>query len=420
MNLLSVRSLAEQARRARTKLALSSDAARRRLLEAIAEALSAAAPTILAANEDDLIAASSRGMSEAMRDRSRLDRRRLEGVVDDLRRVARLPDPLAAQEAVRVLPNGLRIHRRRVPLGVIGVIYEARPNVTVDVAGLALRSGNAVILRGGSETLATNRALIAAIHQGLRGEGFEPALVAFVDRSDRESVEELISLEGLVDLLIPRGGESLQRLCRERSRIPVLTGGIGICHLYVHPSADLNRALAVIENAKTQRPTVCNALDTLLVDRMVSAGFLPRVVERLGALGVRFRADPQAQELLAGMPGVEPAGPGDFDREWLSLVLGLKIVDGIDEALAHIARHGSGHSDGILAEDREAIARFLAEVDSAAVYANASTRFTDGGEFGLGAEVAVSTERIHARGPVGLEGLTTYKWVVEGDYHCRR
>lgn len=419
MSLSTVRFLAEQARQVWPTLARSSDQARRRLLEAVADALLASAAEILAANEEDLRAASAQGLNEAMLDRSRLDRRRLEGVVADLRRVAALPDPLKVREGERVLPNGLRIHRRRVPLGLIGVIYEARPNVTVDVAGLALRSGNAVILRGGSETLATNRELIAAIHRGLRSEGFAEALVAFIDRADRASVDELLQLEGLIDLLIPRGGPNLQKLCRERSRIPVLCGGIGICHLYVHHSADLDRALAVIENAKVQRPTVCNALDTLLVDQAIAASFLPRVVERLSPWGVRFRAEPRAFAVLCGLPGVEPAAADDFDREWLSLVLGLKTVDGMDAALEHIARHSSGHSDGILAEDREAIARFLAEVDSAAVYANASTRFTDGGEFGLGAEVAVSTERIHARGPVGLEGLTTYKWVVEGDYHCR-
>ncbi len=420
MSQTSVRSLAEQARRAWPLVARRDDPARRRLLHAIGDALLAAGEAVLAANERDLAAAAARGLGDALLDRSRLDRRRLEAVVTDLRRVAELPDPLGGREGEKVLANGLRIHRRRVPLGLIGVIYEARPNVTVDVVGLALRAGNAVLLRGGSETLSTNRALIAAIHGGLRAEGLPEALVAFVDRADRESVEELLALEGLVDLLIPRGGESLQRLCRERSRIPVLTGGIGICHLYLHPSADLARALDVIENAKVQRPTVCNALDTLLVDRAVAAEALPAVVERLAARGVSFRADQEALRLLAGFPRVEPASAEDFAREWLSLVLSLKVVGGIGEAIEHIARHGSGHSDGILAEDREAIARFLAEVDSAAVYANASTRFTDGGEFGLGAEVAVSTERIHARGPVGLEGLTTYKWVVEGEYHCRR
>lgn len=419
MSQTSVRSLAEQARRAWPQLARADDPTRRRLLHAIGDAVLAASDVVLAANRQDLDAAVIRGVGDALLDRSRLDRKRLEAVVADLRRVAELPDPLGGRENERVLANGLRIHRRRVPLGLIGVIYEARPNVTVDVVGLALRSGNAVLLRGGSETLSTNRALIVAIHRGLRAEGLPEDLVAFVDRPDRESVEELLALEGLIDLIVPRGGASLQRVCRERSRIPVLTGGIGICHLYLHRSANLVRALDVIENAKVQRPTVCNALDTLLVDRDVAGEALPRVVERLACSGVEFRADGEALRLLAGFPRVEPALAEDFDREWLSLTLGLKVVGGIEEAIEHIARHGSGHSDGILAEDREAIAKFLAEVDSAAVYANASTRFTDGGEFGLGAEVAVSTERIHARGPVGLEGLTTYKWVVEGDYHCR-
>lgn len=420
MSAPSVRSLAESARRAGAILARSDDGTRRVLLHTIGDLLLDSAAAILRANARDLDAGAARGLGDALLDRLRLDRARLEATVADLRRVAELPDPLGLREGERILPNGLRIHRRRVPLGLIAVIYEARPNVTVDVAGLALRAGNAVLLRGGSETLDTNRELVAAIRRGLALHGFPEALVAFIDRADRASVDELLVLDDLVALLIPRGGESLQRLCRERSRIPVLSGGIGICHLYVHSSADSSRAIEVIENAKVQRPSVCNALDTLLVDRAIAAHFLPRVVAHLAASGVRFRADPEALEILAEQPAVEPAAPGDFDREWLSLVLGLRVVAGLDEALAHIARHGSGHSDGILAEDRAVIERFLAEADSAAVYANASTRFTDGGQFGLGAEVAVSTERLHARGPVGLEGLTTYKWVVEGDYHCRR
>ncbi|MDW8479653.1 MAG: glutamate-5-semialdehyde dehydrogenase [Xanthomonadales bacterium] len=414
-----VEAAARAAREGWRVFARSPDRERRELLRAIAAAIGGREPEILAANGEDLERARGEGLAGALLDRALLDHARLAGIRRDLLRVAELPDPLGEPFDRRVLPNGLRLHRRRVPLGVIAAIYEARPNVTVDIAALALRAGNAVLLRGGRETLASNRALVAAIHEALAACGLPPALVGFLDAGGRETVEALLGLDGLVDLLIPRGGEALQRLCRERSRIPVLSGGIGICHLYVDASADLERALAVVENAKVQRPTVCNALDTLLVHEAVAPRFLPRVVERLGPLGVRFRAEPRAFGLLAGRPGVEEAAPGDFDTEWLALVLGLKVVPDLDAAIAHIARHGSGHSDGILAEDRDAISRFLDEVDSAAVYANASTRFTDGGEFGLGAEVAVSTQRLHARGPVGLEGLTTWKWVVEGDYHVR-
>jgi glutamate-5-semialdehyde dehydrogenase len=306
-----------------------------------------------------------------------------------------------------------------VPIGVLGVIYEARPNVTVDVAGLALKTGNAVILRGGSETLNSNRALVAVIQRALTEAHLPADAVQFVDDADRARVTELLALDEYVDMIIPRGGANLHRFCREHSRIPVITGGIGICHLFVDESADLDAALNVITNAKVQRPTVCNALDTALVHRAVAAGFLPRLVNHLGAAGVTFRADASAQPLLPADPRVAPAGPDDFDTEWLALILGIKVVDSLDEAIAHITAHSTGHSDGILTRHDAHAARFIAEVDSAAVYVNASTRFTDGGQFGLGAEVAISTQRLHARGPMGLRELTTYKWVVVGAGHVR-
>jgi glutamate-5-semialdehyde dehydrogenase len=301
----------------------------------------------------------------------------------------------------------------------LGIIYEARPNVTVDAAGLAVKTGNAVILRGGSETLNSNRALVAVIQQALAETGFPPTAVQFIDDADRARVTELLALDEYVDMIIPRGGAGLHQYCREHSRIPVITGGIGICHLFVDDSADLDAALNVIHNAKVQRPTVCNALDTALVHRAVAAEFLPRLVNHLGAAGVTFRVDASALPYLQSDPRVIPAGEKDFDTEWLVLVLGIKVVDSLDEAIEHIATHSSAHSDGILTRTDRHAERFIAEVDSAAVYVNASTRFTDGAQLGLGAEVAISTQRLHARGPMGLRELTTYKWVIVGQGHVR-
>ncbi|HEX7973285.1 MAG TPA: glutamate-5-semialdehyde dehydrogenase, partial [Anaerolineales bacterium] len=314
----------------------------------------------------------------------------------------------------------------RVPLGVIAVVYEARPNVTVDVAGLALKTGNAIILRGGSETLRSNLALVAAIRRGIARSGLPEDAVQFIADPDRARVAELLSLYEYVDMLIPRGGAGLHRFCRENSRIPVITGGIGICHLFVDESADQDSALPVIFNAKVQRPTVCNALDTVLVHRLSAAAFIPRLIADLRRAGVSFRLDPSAMPYLGLPEGVSElpndtalAGPEDFDTEWLSLVLGIKVVDSLDEAMEHIRLHSTAHSDGILTRSEANAQRFIDEVDSAAVYVNASTRFTDGGQLGLGAEVAVSTQRLHARGPMGLRELTTYKWVIVGQSHVR-
>jgi glutamate-5-semialdehyde dehydrogenase len=407
---------------------------------------------------------------------------RLQGIAADLRQVAELPDPVGEVFEGAVLPNGLQVHKQRVPLGVLAVIYEARPNVTLDVAGLALKTGNAAILRGGSETLRSNRALVTVVRQALGDCGLPADAIQLIDDPDRALVMELLQMYETVDMLIPRGGAALHQFCRQNSRVPVITGGIGICHLFVDESADLEAAVKVIFNAKVQRPTVCNALDTALVHRTVAAQFLPAVVAGLEGARVTFRADASAlpylsdhalghsgtqamghsgvqalrhsdtQELghsgtqtvghmdaqdngarqgarlaaqaaaegAGGLPAsVLPAGEGDFDTEWLSLVLGLKVVDSLDEAIAHIAAHSTAHSDGILTADPANAARFVAEVDSAAVYVNASTRFTDGSQLGLGAEVAISTQRLHARGPMGLRELTTYKWVVQGDYQVR-
>jgi glutamate-5-semialdehyde dehydrogenase len=409
----------QRARAAARLLARAPSETKARALRQLADSLAAKPDEILAANARDLDAGRDAGLSSALLDRLTLTRPRLDAIASDLTAVASLPDPVGEIFDASTLPNGLRIHKQRVPLGVLAVIYESRPNVTVDVAGLAVKTGNAAILRGGSEALHSNRALVGAVHAALASAGLPTDAIQFIDDPDRALVNELLRLHEYVDLVIPRGGNALHEFCRRNSTIPVITGGIGICHLFVDASADRAAALEVIHNAKTQRPTVCNALDAVLVHRALAAAFLPEVVRRLSASGVTFRADASAMPYLPAGGAVEPAGPDDFDIEWLSLVLGLKVVDSLDEAIEHIAHHSTGHSDGILTRDGENARRFVAEVDSAAVYVNASTRFTDGGQLGLGAEAAVSTQRLHARGPVGLRELTSYKWVITGDYHVR-
>jgi glutamate-5-semialdehyde dehydrogenase len=418
--------MGKRARQAAQSLARAETAQKNATLTTLAEQLLSQSAAILAANEQDVAESRAAGLNPAMLDRLILSPARLEAIVSELRQTISLPDPVRDTFDQAILPNGLQIHKQRVPLGVIGVIYEARPNVTVDVAGLALKSGNAVILRGGSETLHTNLALVAIICSTLEKHGLPPEAVQFIDSPDRALVLELLQLQDYVDIIIPRGGAELHSFCRENSRIPVITGGVGICHIFVDKSADLEAALPVIHNAKTQRPSVCNSLDTLLVHREVATEFLPRVVETLAREGVTFRADPAALVTLqaAGHAGlmdfVKPAKPQDFDTEWMSLVLGLKVVESIDEAIRHTNAHSLGHSDSILTADSRNALTWVNEIDSAAVYVNASTRFTDGNQFGLGAEVAVSTQRLHARGPMALRELTTYKWVVIGDYHVRK
>jgi glutamate-5-semialdehyde dehydrogenase len=418
---MSIESICQEAKKASRRLALVSSAEKNAALQRVADRLWAERVDILAANQEDLEAARQAGLNPAMQDRLMLNEKRLSGIIADLRQVTELPDPVGEIFDEQILPNGLHIHKQRVPLGVIAVIYEARPNVTVDVAGLALKTGSAVVLRGGSETIRSNRALGAALQRGLEGTAIPSGAIQLVTDTDRQLVYELLQMDHYVDMVIPRGGAGLHEYCRKNSRIPVITGGIGICHLFVDRTADLESSLEVIRNAKIQRPSVCNALDTALVHRDVAARFLPMLVERLTADGVTFRADARAAAALDGgsYPAVQPAGPQDFDTEWMSLVLGLKVVDGLDEAVEHIAAHSTAHSDGILTADPANAKRFVEVVDSAAVYVNASTRFTDGAQMGLGAEVAISTQRLHARGPMGLRELTTYKWVVEGNYTVR-
>jgi glutamate-5-semialdehyde dehydrogenase len=413
--------LGTRARAASRIMAKAPTDQKNRALTELATLLGKDRQPILDANAKDVAAAKTAGLAEGLIDRLTLTPARLDGIAADLRKVIDLPDPVGERYDESTRPGGLHLWRQRVPLGVLGVIYESRPNVTVDVAGLAVKTGNAAILRGGSETIHSNRALVAAVHNAMRAAGLPEDAVLFVDDPDRARVTELLALDGYVDMIIPRGGSSLHRFCREHSRIPVITGGVGICHLYVEKSADLARSVEVIHNAKTKRPSVCNALDTVLVERAIAAEFLPMVVARLEKDGVTFRAHASALPFLGDpLPAsVQPAGPEDFDTEWMALTLGLKVADTLDEAMEHIALHSQNHSDGILTENKEHAARFMAEVDSAAVYVNASTHFTDGAQFGLGAEVAISTQRLHARGPMGLRELTTYKWVAQGDYLIR-
>jgi len=415
---MNLQTLGREAREAFRTLSRTGSEQREMAVQAIATELHVQRAKVAEANLEDIAAAIAEGLSKALIDRLTLSDARIDGLVADVGALAGLPDPIGEVFDERVLSNGLRLSRRRVPLGVLGVIYESRPNVTIDVAALAVKTGNAVILRGGKETIESNRALIAVVKAALRKSGLPQAAVQFIDSPERALVGEMLRMNDWIDVIVPRGGRGLHEYCRQNATIPVITGGIGVCHLFVDASADLEAALPVIHNAKTQRPSVCNALDTLLVHETVAADFLPQVVEYLAPAGVSFRAEPAAAALLEH-PAVQPAGPQDFDTEWLSLVLGLKVVPDLEAAMAHIEQHGTHHSDGILTETPEHAAHFLDQVDSAAVYVNASTRFTDGGQFGLGAEVAVSTQRLHARGPMGLPELTTYKWVVQGDYTVR-
>ncbi len=419
MTTIDLKQMGVAARSASRKLARATADPKNAALHAIADALDANTDRILAANQLDLADGKTNGLSAALLDRLSLQNR-LGAIAQDVREVASLPDPVGEVFDASVLPNGLKISKRRTPIGVLGVIYEARPNVTVDVAALAIKTGNAVIMRGGSEMLRSTVALIEVICSTLESCGLPAEAIQLIASADRRYVGELLKLHQYVDLIIPRGGASLHQFCRENSTIPVITGGLGICHLYVEPSADVAPSIEVIHNAKTQRPSVCNALDTILVHEQVAADFLPKVVERLGASGVTFRLDPASAKILGtDDKRLFPAGPDDFDTEWMDLILGIKVVGGLDDAIEHIAAHSTEHSDGILTHDEAHANRFVDEVNSAAVYVNASTRFTDGGQFGLGAEIAVSTQKLHARGPMGLRELTTYKWVVYGENHVR-
>ena len=420
MDLLQIGKAAKAASR---QLAALTTAQKNAALLAIADELEANASAILAQNALDIADGAAKGLSEAILDRLLLNEKRIAGLAADTRKIVDLRDPVGAEFDSRVLPNGLRLSKRRIPIGVVGVIYEARPNVTIDVATLCLKTGNATILRGGSETLRSNIALVNAIQAALKRANLPVAAAQYIDNPDRALVTQFLKLDQYVDMIVPRGGAALHRLCREQSTIPVITGGMGVGHVYVDATADLTRAVDIIENSKAQRPSACNALDTLLVHQSVAAELLPKVAERLAKSKVALKADERALPILrqAGFGDMTtPAGADDFSQEWLALTLGVKIVDTLDEAIAHIQDHSLEHTDSILTNTLAHATRFVNEVNSAAVFVNASTRLNDGGEFGLGAEVAISTQKLHARGPMGLEELTTYKWVGYGDGQIRK
>jgi glutamate-5-semialdehyde dehydrogenase len=390
-------------------------------LEAIALALESDQAAVIEANALDLAEGVAAGMKASLLDRLMLDAERLSGMAADVRKVAALPDPIGETFDARTLPNGLRVERRRVPLGVIGAIYESRPNVTVDIAVVCFKSGNAVVLRGGKEAVHSNGALAALVRGALASVGEDPETVQQIVDTDRSVVEEMIKGDDYFDLIIPRGGAALVHYVAKEATVPAITGGIGVVHAFVDATANVENAADIVFNSKVQRPSVCNALDTLLVHSSVAPALLPAVATKLGAAGVELRCDQRALALMGPVDSdlVKPAQPEDFGQEFLALVLSVRVVDSVDEALAHIEEHGSGHTETVLTGDDTVAKRFLNEVDAAVVMVNASTRFNDGAELGLGAEVAISTNKLHARGPMGLRELTSYKWIVRGDGQVR-
>ena len=411
---IDVEPQARAARAAAAALHHAPDEARRAALDAIAAQIRAAAPAVLAANAGDLAALRER--PAAFRDRLTLTADRVEGLARALADIAALPDPVGTVVDRRTRPNGMEVRRIRVPIGVVAMIYESRPNVTVDAAGLCLRAGNAVILRGGAESRRSDEALGRAITAGLRTAGLPPAAVTLLARRDYDAIRDLVRLDGLVDLVIPRGGPDLIRLVTEHARVPVLKHDRGVTHVFVDRDADAGMAVRIILDAKTNRPSTCNALEKALVDAPAAATVIPPLVRALRAAGVEVRGDAETRRWA---PGADPATDGDWDAEYLDLVLAIRVVDGLDAAVEHIRRHGTGLADAIVTRDRARAERFVREVDSAAVLVNASTRLVDGGEFGLGAEVGISTSRVHARGPMGVEDLTTTKWIVWGSGQTR-
>jgi glutamate-5-semialdehyde dehydrogenase len=411
-----IRQLAEAARAAARIVARATAEHRRRALTEIAAAIDRQRAAILAANAADLAAGRDAGLSAAMLDRLLLDEPRIAGLARAVADVAAAPEILGRVERTETRPNGLEIQRVRIPLGVIAMIYEARPNVTTDAAALCLKAGNACILRGGREALASNRALLAAVQAGLTAAELPAEAVQLVPVTDREAIAELVQLDDLIDLCIPRGGEGLIRYVADHARVPVIKHYKGVCHIYVHAAAELDRAVEIIENAKVQRPGVCNAVETVLVDRAIAPALIPRLVARL-APTVELRGDDAVRAL--GGAAVHPASEDDWHAEYLDLILAVRVVDQLSAAVAHIERYGSNHTESILTRDQAAADQFVRDVDSSTVIVNASTRFADGGELGLGAEIGISTTRLHAYGPMGAEGLTTTKFVVRGTGQIR-
>lgn len=415
--------VAEVAGRAKTasrRLALRSRADKDAALQAIADALDAAVPTIVQANSDDLAQGRQRGMAEGLLDRLMLDEPRIRAIAEAVREVAALPDPVGEVVRGSTLPNGLQIRQVRVPMGVVGMIYEARPNVTVDAAALGLKSGNAVILRGGSAAAASNRALVAVVRQALAASGLPEDAVTVLDEGGHDAARALMTARGLVDLVIPRGGADLIRTVVMESTVPVIETGIGVNHVYVDAAADLDKALALVMNSKTHRPSVCNAAESLLVHDSVAEAFLPKALTALAGAGVVLHVAPEVSRHAEGAGAAyHLASDADYATEWHRLEMNVRTVAGLDEALEHIQVNGSMHTEVIVTENRSAARRFVAEVDAAVVMVNASSRFTDGGQFGMGAEIGISTQKLHARGPMALPELTTTKWIVDGDGQVR-
>ncbi|MGI5211904.1 glutamate-5-semialdehyde dehydrogenase [Plantactinospora sp. CA-290183] len=413
---MGVTELGRRARAAANALATATRAEKDRGLHAMADALVARTPEILAGNEADLAAGREAGLTEAILDRLALDEARVAVIAGALREMAALPDPVGEVVRGATLPNGLELRQVRVPFGVVGIIYEGRPNVTVDAAGICLKSGNAALLRGSSSAARSNAALVAVLRDALTGVGLPADAVQAVDASSRDSVKELMRARGLVDVLIPRGGASLIRTVVEESTVPVIETGVGNCHVYVDAAADLDKAVAILLNAKTQRLSTCNTAESLLVHADIADAFLPRALAALHDAGVTVHGSP---EVAAYSPEVVPATEEDHGTEYLSADISAAVVGSLDAAVEHIRRYGSGHTEAIVSDSASAIRQFVARVDSAAVMVNASTRFTDGGEFGFGAEIGISTQKLHARGPMGLPELTSTKYVVTGDGHLR-
>jgi glutamate-5-semialdehyde dehydrogenase len=411
-----IRRLGQSARSAARLLAGLSSQQKRDMLLRMAEVVEQQQSQIQAENEEDLAAGRQAGLSSALLDRLELTDSRFSAMVAGIRNVAELPDPVGEEIEAMTHPAGMRISRRRVPIGVIGIIYESRPNVTADAAALCLRSGNAIILRGGREAIRANTAIANALRAGGAAAHLPDGAVQLIQTTDRAAVRALCQLDEYVDLIIPRGGEGLIRAVVDMSRVPVIKHNKGVCHTYVDVSADLEMASGICENAKCHRPGVCNAMETLLVHEQVVGDFLPNMCQRLTDLGVELRGDERARAVV---PTMRAATTTDWDKEYLDLILSVGVVDDVDAAIAHITKYGSQHSDAIVAADEVAQEKFLSGVDSAAVYVNASTRFTDGAEFGMGAEIGISTDKLHARGPMGLRELTTYKFVVQGSGQIR-
>lgn len=411
----------EAAKIASRRMAYLSTDIKNKALFNISEDLLARTDEILEANMIDYQAGEASGMGAAMLDRLMLSTERLEGISRDVLTVAALPDPVGEVFDMRTLPNGLQLGKKRVPLGVIGAIYESRPNVTVDISSLCLKSGNAIILRGGKEAINSSSILARVVKEASVRAGIPDGAIGFIESTDRSVVSKMLKMNNVIDLIIPRGGAGLIEFVTQNAAMPVVSGGIGVCHTYIDSSADLDKAVAIAYNAKVQRPTVCNALDTLLVHSNIAERYLPLIAAKWAEAGVEMHCDERAMTILKDNAywNAVPASENDWGREFLSLTAAIRIVDSLDQAMQHIQSYGSGHSEAIITEEYQHAMRFLNEVDAACVYVNASTRFTDGSQFGLGAEVGISTQKMHARGPLGLKELTTYKWIIFGSGQVR-